>query len=118
MSFHRTWFFLLAVVVVLGAVAACQRSAPPNVDTTALDLEQARSALQKLAEGGKVGSEVGIVMRVAREVKKTDAAKGEALEKDGAELMRVISDPAKAKAKAKEILDKLPPGSGAPPPAK
>jgi len=62
--------------------------------------------LEDLAKSGELGSGAESIEQAVNDFAATDAAKGEALKKDFAEL-KVAKDAAKIKAKAKEMAGKL-----------
>jgi len=93
----------LALLVLLG----CGRGesggtvkAPPPADTL-------KAALQDVVAGKPASS---AIMGAIQELKKTDPAKGAALEKDAGDLMALShTNPKEAPAKAKQMLEKLEP---------
>lgn len=66
----------------------------------------AKAILNEVATSGELGSTAATIRESLTEVQKTDAAKGDALLKELDELEK-MSDPAKIKAKAKSMADKL-----------
>jgi hypothetical protein len=99
---------LLSVLSLCVMVAGCGTGAgggKPELKASPEDT--VRQSLQTIAKGGPMGSEVGSMMPAIGEIKKTDPAKGEALEKSAKEIMTMFSNPAAAKTKAAEMLKTL-----------
>jgi hypothetical protein len=69
-------------------------------------VKEVKEGLEAVKLSGRLGSGFNSVLNAARELKATDAAKGEAIEKQLKELT-AISDAAKMKAKAAEIIKSL-----------
>lgn len=65
-----------------------------------------KTGLEGIEKSGRIGSGFGSLKGAIIALRKTDAAKADALEKDLNDLA-ALSDPAKVKAKAKEIIGKL-----------
>jgi hypothetical protein len=97
---------LAASVLVVGCSGGTgpgpQKVTPPQVQPA----DAIRSALQSVAQSGQLGSEGLTIQENIEKLRATDSAKAEALAKDYQELEK-LSDPAKVKAKAEEMLGKL-----------
>jgi hypothetical protein len=65
-----------------------------------------KSGLEGIEKSGRLGSGFGSLKGSVIDLRKTDAAKADMLEKELTDLA-ALSDPAKVKAKAKEIIGKL-----------
>jgi uncharacterized protein YycO len=103
MSFLRFASLLLAVAVVCG----CEGPRGKAVKVTPPShVENAKSALKDMVSSGQTGSQIMMVTESVQEIKKTDAAKGDALLKDLDELNKAKT-PDEVKAKAKAMIDKL-----------
>ncbi len=94
---------LLVCAVV--AVVGCGKGGP-GASGNEPSLGEVKTGLQRIADGGSPTGTlmVGIEMGVAN-LKKTDPAKGAALEQDLKELKKLA--PKQAAVKAKQMLDKL-----------
>ncbi len=103
MSFWR-WLLPLVVVVVMG----CNRGSgvrPPADYKEPAPVDTIKASLQKIVDGGGVGSEL---MGAVQKLRKTDPAKGDALATDAQSMMKLsMTDKKAAQAKAKEMLEKL-----------
>ena len=105
----KFWKYLMMLVVVCaigcggGSDVEVQNVTPPPEKTP---VDAVRTTLETIAESGNGGSEVGAMMGSLEEMKATDPAKAEELLADANELMG-MSSPAKIKAKAKEMIEKL-----------
>lgn len=98
---------LLTAFILCGFVG-CD-SGPANVEVQVGNFDAAadlRSGLGAIEKSGRVGSGYNSLTSSARSLEKTDPAKAEAVSKGLKELIE-LSDPAKIKAKAKEIIGKL-----------
>ena len=96
---------LLGVLFCLG----CGPKAPPPPPAPP-PAAQAKNVLQDVVNSGVIGSDVLALQGYFEEVKKTDAAKGDALLKDLDALLRIgaaQSGSQAVKNKAKELLGKL-----------
>ncbi|MFO0942106.1 MAG: hypothetical protein U0930_15310 [Pirellulales bacterium] len=102
-------FACLLCVLSTMTFAGCNTGADNNAVIEIKDynpINDLRSGLEDIAKSGRLGSGFGSLRSAVTNLKKTDAAKGDAIEKELTELTE-LSDPAKVKAKAKEILGKL-----------
>ncbi len=103
-------FVVLSVVLVL---IGCGGPKSESVDAPKVS---ARDAIQKALEGiaasGQGGSEIGAMMGEIDKLAAEDAALAKDL-KAGAQQLMSMSDSAKVKAKANEMLKKLGGGGGA-----
>jgi len=99
------WLKRCLLVLSLAAAIGCssgettQRVAPPK--------DQSRAVLEAIAQSGIVDSGVMTVKEELEKLKATDPAKADALLNDLADLQKPGS-PDRIKAKAKEMLAKLP----------
>lgn len=91
----------LMLVVGCGPRTPSQKVQPPSPK------DEIRAALKSVAETGQVDSSLMLAREKLEELKKTDAAKADALLKDLSELEKMGSQPQQAKAKAQEMLNKL-----------
>ena len=106
MSAIRFLPLLVLVAMFLGCQSDTESVAPPPE----VSPEQAvRSTLERVAETGEGGSELGAIMGDIAKIKETDAEKGEALEKGVTEMMSA-GKPEVVKEKAKALLETLGPG--------
>ncbi len=102
MDFAR---FLLVLLVV--CLAGCGSGETTMSVEEAPAEDQIRSALQSVADTGMVDSGLMVVREKLEEMKETDAAKAEALLKDLDQLESLRRNPAQARAKAQEMIQKL-----------
>ncbi|MCI0360683.1 MAG: hypothetical protein L0211_19575 [Planctomycetaceae bacterium] len=97
-----------AVAAALSGFAGCQQSGTPTVETFEAPVQdalvEAKTVLQRYADGSPVTSEAEGFANLAQRVKEKDPAKGEILDKGLAEIK---ANPNIAKAKAAELLKKL-----------
>lgn len=96
-------FLLLGSVAVLGCGTArdtSEKVTPPSPTS------QIKSTLESYAQSGQLDSGIMIVEEQAEKLKETDPAKAETVLK-GVKELQAIKDPAKIKAKAKELADSL-----------
>ena len=103
----RVLSFVLTCVFLVG-ISGCG-SGPDNNAVILTDYDPAKSikdGLENVKTSGRLGSNFGSVMISVNDLKKKDAAKGEAVEKQLNELTS-LKDPAKVKAKAEEIIKSL-----------
>ncbi len=78
-----------------------------EVIQTGFDPTQAiKDGLEGVKSSGRIGSNFSGLIMTVNDLKKVDASKGEMLEKELKELS-ALSDPAKIKAKAAEIISKI-----------
>jgi outer membrane PBP1 activator LpoA protein len=89
---------VLALAMVLAGCSPGEGNRKADLKAPPRDVIKA--SLEKIAKGGQMGSEVGLIMPAIFELKKTDAAKGEALEKDAEQLMALGMNADKAKVQA------------------
>jgi hypothetical protein len=102
--FARLGLMGLLLVGGLG-VTGCGTPGEEQIKVQQVDrLEEAKRLLQNYANGQPVTSEATSFPKLVEDVKKTDPAKGEILEKGLAEIQ---ASPATAADKAKEVLSKL-----------
>lgn len=101
MRFAR-FFLVLGLVALLGCgpQETTQRVEEPSGQ------DQVKSALENVAESGQIDSGLMIVRDELEAMKATDAAKAEELLSD-LDALQALTDPAQAKAKAQEMIDKL-----------
>ena len=103
----RILSIVLTCLFVFG-IAGCG-GGPDNNVVLKVDYDAVKSikdGLETVKTTGRPGSSFSGVMSAARELKATDAAKGEAVEK-GLEELLTLKDAAKVKAKAAEIINSL-----------
>jgi hypothetical protein len=105
MTFSR-WLVLLVAVAIVGCQPGAESVTPPAEKTGA---DAVRETLEGVVQTGEGGSALGAMMDAIEQMKADDPETAAALEADATEIMG-MSDPAKVKAKAQEMLDKL--GSG------
>lgn len=94
---------LLGSVAFLGcgtATDTTQKVTPPSATS------QIKSTLETYAQSGELDSGMMVVEEEAEKLKESDPAKAETLIK-GIEELKSLNDPAKIKAKAKELADSL-----------
>ncbi len=102
---------LLSIVLVclcLVELTGCG-GGPDNNAVIKMDYDPAKAikeALEGVKSSGRLGSSFSGVMNAARELKTSNPAKGEAVEKQLNELA-ALTDAAKVKAKADEIIKSL-----------
>lgn len=96
----------LSAVVLLAVGCSGGPKSERITPKTVPPAEAAKAALKEIAESGQVGSGADMIRENFEKLKATDAAKAEALLKDCEALMK-LQDPQAAKAKAKEMMDKL-----------
>jgi hypothetical protein len=105
MNFARI-LFVFAAAFLVGCGGGEQfdstRVTPPQNSP----VDDARPTLQAIADTGEVGSGAAELRTLFEKIKETDAAKGDALLND-LNTLETTTDPAAAKAKAKEMLGKL-----------
>jgi hypothetical protein len=97
---------LLGVLVCVG----CGPKAPPPAPPAPPPADQAKAALQGVVNSGTISSDVLALKSYFEELKKTDAAKGDALLKDYDALVQIGSaQPGSqtVKNKAQQMLGKL-----------
>lgn len=97
----------LALLLLLSglSVVGCGTPGEEPIKVQQVDrLEEAKRLLQNYANGQPVTSEATSFPKLIEDVKKTDPAKGEILEKGLAEIQ---ASPATAAATAKDLLSKL-----------
>lgn len=103
----RVLSIVLGCLFMIGIVGC--GGGPDNNVVIKMDYDPAKNikeGLEGVKTSGRIGSNFGGIMNSARDLKAKDAAKGEAVEKSLTEL-RDMKDPAKAKAKADEIIKSL-----------
>lgn len=96
-------FAVLALAAILTGCGSSNRAVPVKPPAAQ---EQVKSILQDLAKTGELTSGITVLRQQLEEIKKTDAAKGDALLKDLNELEKG-RDAATIKAKAQKMLEKL-----------
>jgi hypothetical protein len=107
-SMLRIWASILLVfaLVVVGCSQGTgpgpQKVQPVQVQPT----DAIRSALESVGKTGQLGSEGLTIQENIEKLRASDPAKAEELAKDY-EALQGMSDPAKVKAKAQEMLGKL-----------
>ncbi len=104
----RTLACLLCMVLAAGFVG-CNSGADNDeviVNKDYNPITELKSGLEGIEKSGRIGSGFGSLKGAIIDLRKKDAAKADALEKELNELAG-LSDPAKVKAKAKEIIGKL-----------
>lgn len=98
-------FALISIIGVAtlgcGGVVETKIKAEPNAIESSV-----RRTLEDYEKTGKLGSSLTSLESDINGIKSSDSTKGEALSKDYRELQQ-LKDPAKIKAKAKEMLGKL-----------
>jgi hypothetical protein len=95
--------------LVLSGFIGCGAGSPDNNAVIKTDYDPAKAikdGLENVKTSGRIGSNFGSVMISVNDLKKKDAAKGEAVEKQLNELTS-LKDVAKVKAKAEEIIKSL-----------
>lgn len=105
---------LIAVGLLFGVVG-CGDSNPKEQSIEVKQnspVDQAKNLLEKYAKGQPLGSEVTSFEYIVKEVRKTDAARADTLEKGFAELQKLKG--AALTAKAKELLKAISPQPGYP----
>jgi len=104
------WFFRFAsLLIVVALICGCSggQAGPKSVRVTPPSpAENAKATLKEFAETGQVGSGLMLVRENFEAIKKTDAAKGDALLKELDELGKA-KNPDEVKAKAKALMEKL-----------
>jgi hypothetical protein len=93
----------------LAGISGCGAGGPDNNAVIITDYDPAKAikdGLESVKTSGRIGSNFGSIMISVNDLKKKDAAKGEAAEKLLNELT-ALKDPAKMKAKAEEIIKSL-----------
>jgi hypothetical protein len=92
---------VLALLVLFG----CGRVESGGTGKTPPPMDTLKASLQEVVAGKAASS---AIMGAIQELKKTDPAKAEALQKDAGELMALShTNPKEAPAKAKQMLEKL-----------
>ena len=112
MRTNWTGLLMLAVTVVM---FGCGPKAETVEEVKLSPRETIKQALEGIAESGQGGSEIGAIMAKLDLLAEEDAALAESLKADANALMGSM-DSAQIKAKAKEMLEKLEGGGGAPAP--
>ncbi len=99
------WFLRCLLLLSVVAVIGCAESGPTPTQNAMPASDQAKSALQSVADTGQVDSGLVIVRDQLESMKATDSAKAEELLKDLDELEKLSGDAAKKK--ATEMIGKL-----------
>jgi hypothetical protein len=98
------WVALFVVALVIGCSeggsSSPKKDAPPSADN-------AKAMLGDIAKTGRLGSGMMAVEGYIGSLRKSDAAKADALAKDLNELRGLVATPDAMKAKAKALADKL-----------
>ncbi len=102
-----SWYRFLGVLVLATLVLGCSQGSRPVRVQGPSPAENAKKALQEVVNTGEVGSGLADVDTYLTDLKKTDAAKADALQKDLTALQASGGKADQAKAKAKEMMDKL-----------
>ncbi len=99
---------LLALALVIVSLVGCGGAvsdAPVNV-TPPASTDQIKAVLNDVVQSGQLGSGGMTIEQQIETIRATDAAKADVLKKDYEEL-KTLADPARAKAKAQEMISKL-----------
>jgi hypothetical protein len=104
MSMTRNWFQVAALLCGM-ALCGCGGSIPEEA-VTPPPPTPAKQMLNDIANSGEVGSGASLIRDALEAMKATDAPKAEELLTELTEL-EGMTDPAKVKAKAKSMADKL-----------
>jgi len=100
----------LLTLAALGALCLGCSKGGERVDTKGMPsaAERIKTALKGIADSGELTSAVDGVRMELNDLRKTDAAKADAVDKGLDELSKISAGQSdKIKAKAKEIMDKL-----------
>jgi hypothetical protein len=92
------------VLVAVGMLVGCGRSAPPVQVQPQSGLERARTILKDYAEGAPMGSEAATFEEIVAEVRQSDPQKADLLEKGLTDLRR---SPQNLRDKARALLKQL-----------
>jgi len=105
----RNGGFVIGLALLLGAMGCGSAVKEEQIEIkTANDpLFQPRSILQRYADGQALGSEVTSFPKMVEDVRATDPARADVLEKGLQELQQ--ADPSARPAKAKTLLEQLQP---------
>ena len=105
----RTWYFIAAMLITVGISPGCHKKGPGGEETIEVKppnaLARAKTILENYANGSPMSSEATSFPGIVEEVRKTDPAKAEFLEKGFKDLQNAKG--VELSVQAKELLKKL-----------
>lgn len=102
-----SWSKCSCVLLLVALAWGCSKTSAPPPTQAAPSSANAKAALKHVADTGEVGSGLDDVRTYLEDLKKSDAAKADPLLKDLGTLSSKGGNPGEAKAKAKELMEKL-----------